>query len=283
MVFHRRLLARLRQANRLRRARAAKTRRLIRTRSVQRRILGGLGVGLLTVLPIPGSRFAAAGLAARLGFGFLGRGAIRRGISRFAPQLGRFARTAARGGARAAGRAARGVGRGALRFTGLTPFNPLRLTGSIIGAGIVSASPRFRRSIREVPERLFGVGTSIGDKIEGREDPQSPAGLGGTPLGLILGALGLGAAGGLVAPKVIGAIKDKFGSQPFGILPAPSGISSISQPLGAVQPKEQPKEPEPPTMQPLSLPSIKITNKPEINIRFSKSKKFINQQVLIKQ
>jgi len=93
--------------------------------------------------------------------------------------------------------------------------------------------------------------------------------------GLVGGAAAAVAGAGLLVAK---AVKKKVKS----IIPSVSApiaavplITSIKEPLGAVQKPVSIQAPIP------KMPSIKITNKPEININFRKSKKFINQQVLI--
>ena len=261
MVFHRRLFRRVRR-------RARRVRQFFRRPKVKKFLLPA-AVGLLTVLPIPGSRVAAAGLLTRAG----GVAAARAALRKFAPRAGR-----------AISRAARRVGRGFLKVTGLAPFQPIRAGIATVAAGALIASPKLRRSVKEVPERLFRVGTQIGERIEERDVPKT--GLGGTPAGLLIGA-GLGLIGGALIPKVVGAIKSRRDrlAEPLGVLPSPAVLTPEAEPLGAVQPEPEEKEPEPVAMQPLTMPSIKITNKPQtnINIKFSKSRRFINQQVLIRK
>lgn len=273
MVFHRRFLRRARGG--VAAARAALRRRGRRVRSFFRRpkvkkFLLPATIGLLTVLPIPGSRVAAGGLLARAG----GVAAARALLRRFAPRIGR-----------AVGRAARGASRGALKVTGLAPFQPIRAGLATIAAGAVFASPKLRKAIARTPETLFGVGTGLGERIE--QDTSEKTGLAGTPAGLVgaavAGALGL-VAGGAVGAAVAGKIRERGErlAEPFGVSPL-SPLTPTTQPLGAVQPEV--KEPEPKAMEPLTMPSIKITNKPQnnINIKFSKSRRFINQQVLIRK
>lgn len=290
MVFHRRLLRRARRGiRRVVRGGRRGTRRFLRIRRrVIRRVRPFLlpaAIGLLTVAPIPGSRVAAAGLATRAGLGLLGRTAIRRFGRRALRRLrGRGARRLARRAARAVGRAGRSAGRGFLRFTGLAPFVPLRAGIATIAAGAIVASPKLRGSIARTPKTLFGFGTDIGGRIEGI-DPSEQQGFAGTPAGLLIGAglagLGAGLIGGAVIPKLL-ARGEKI-AEPFGVLPSPAGLTPISQPLGAVQP--EPKEEEPKAMEAFTMPSIKITNKPQtnINIKLSKTRRFINQQVLIRK
>lgn len=63
------------------------------------------------------------------------------------------------------------------------------------------------------------------------------------------------------------------GGAPAGLLPAPPSLTPTTQPLGAVQPPIEPRE---------ITPSITNTFNPTIDIRFSKRKQFINQQILIR-
>jgi len=257
MVFHRRLLRRVRR-------RARRVRSFFRRPKVKKALLPA-AIGLLTVLPVPGSRVAAAGLATRAGFGLVARGAIRR----FAPRVGR-----------AIGRVARGAGRGFLKFTGLAPFQPIRAGLATVATGALVASPKLRRSVAEVPQRLFGVGTGLGERIEDQPVPET--GLGGTPAGLLIGAGLAGLGLGVAAPAIAGAIKAR-GDVPLSLIPSTGILTPDTQPLGAAQPEVKEEEPKP--MEPLTMPSIKITNKPQnnINIKFSKSRRFINQQVLIRK
>jgi len=272
MVFHRKLFRRARGG--VAAARAALKRRGRKVRSFFRRpkvkkFLLPATIGLLTVLPIPGSRVVAGGLAARAG----GVAAARALLTRFAPRIGRAA-------VRVGGRAARGFA----KVTGLAPFQPIRAGLATVAAGAIVASPKLRRAIGRTPETLFGVGTGLGERIE--QDPTEKTGLGGTPIGLLVGAglagLGVGAIGAALLPKAAAAIKAR-GETPLGLIPSTGILTPDTQPLGAVQPEK--KEEVPKAMQPLTMPSIKITNKPQnnINIKFSKSRRFINQQVLIRK
>jgi len=77
----------------------------------------------------------------------------------------------------------------------------------------------------------------------------------------------------LRAPSIPSAVLPK------ALLPSLPSLTPRTEPLGAVE-KTVTTQPEEIVTTP--LPSIKITNKPEINISFRKSRKLINQQVLIK-
>lgn len=67
-------------------------------------------------------------------------------------------------------------------------------------------------------------------------------------------------------------------SAPIGATPVFPAISSITTPIGAVEKPTELEKAATPT------PSIKIVNKPQntVNVKFSKSKKFINQQINVK-
>ena len=194
-----------------------------------------------------------------------------------------------------------GTALGAARLTTLaigtarTLFGtPKRTALTVTGIGILQTSPKAREFVIEKLKDPTAAGREIGEIIE---DPSrlQPT-ITQTPkekilevvktAGLIGGAAAAAAAlvaaakrfGKIRAPVIptIGAIPSV--QLPTGILPAEPSISTKTQPLGAVQRPVEPK----PTARPLDLPKITINNNPEINIRFTKSRKFINQQVLIK-
>lgn len=182
---------------------------------------------------------------------------------------------------------------------------PKTLGGKVLGITVISAlttSPRLRKFVKtrfnpiktgqelgrivEDPSKLFpseitptGVGEKIKDVL--------------TTAGLIGGAAAAGVGAVILSKKFLGKLKGKGKSLLPGLIPAspiatlPLGASglpalaTIEQPLGAVQkPVAEEKEIAPMP----SIPPIKIINKPETNIdiRFSKKRSFINQQVLIK-
>jgi len=134
----------------------------------------------------------------------------------------------------------------------------------------------------EDPSKLFPKDTTAKGVREKIKDIAKTAGL--------IGGVAAATVGGVIlAKKGIEKVKSIIPSRspappsqitPFAILPAATPISSLTQPLGAVQ---KPVEEDKVTKAIPSIPSIKITNKPEINIKFSKSRKFINQQILVKQ
>jgi len=166
-----------------------------------------------------------------------------------------------------------------LRELFVRKLNPIS-SGRELGRIVEDPSKLFPKdtSTRGIKEKIFGIGKTAGI-------------IGG------VAAAGVGAA--ILGRKAVGKVRSLLPSgqkvPPTGtiqqfptsaltgaaVLPA---ISTGAQPLGAVQ---KPVAAEPPISKPptAAIPSIKITNKPQnnINIRFSKSRKFINQQVLVKQ
>jgi len=178
------------------------------------------------------------------------------------------------------------IGAGIVRFVA-----PKTLKGALIGAASVPvavgvlSTPTGKRIAKEVfdPRKGFERGKTLGAAKVGKStlgDFAAKAGL----VGLGVGAAAVGVKA--IAKKV----KEKAPSLPpvslpsFGKLPVPQVLPSsqvFAQPtLGAV---EQPKEKVVP-LETVGAKPTKIINtfKPEISIRFSKSKRFINQQNLIK-
>ena len=168
-------------------------------------------------------------------------------------------------------------------------------------ATVLAKSPRARGIVKTIfdPRETVKRGTGIAEFIE---DPAKAtrsltgattgekirAGL--KKAGVIGGVAAVVGAGAVGVAKVVKRLKKPkvpkipsgvipSGLPPIAFLPAPPSITSITAPIGAV---EKPIEQEilAPTA-PVSMPSIKITNKPSINISFRKSRRFINQQVLI--
>lgn len=166
--------------------------------------------------------------------------------------------------------------------------------------GLLASSPRIRKIITKTlsPKAQFERGKTIGGLVE---DPSKflPKEKTGKSVGERVKdiALTTGLIGGGVAAAVGGVVLAKKGltkvksllptgqaQQPvvtFQQIPALPSISTGAAPIGAVE-KPTPLEKEIAPMQ--VMPSIKITNKPQnnINIRFSKSRKFINQQLLVR-
>ena len=169
--------------------------------------------------------------------------------------------------------------------------------GGGTAAGLLKESPKARAFVKQKILSPEKTGKELGKFIEdpSRLKPKEDQTLGskvleaGKKAGLI-GAAGAAAVGGAaLVKKGLEKVKEKallpksipsIPSQalPHAILPAVPSITPSQQPLGAMQ-KEKPLEA---VSAPAAMPNIKITNKPEINISFKKSRKFINQQVLVK-
>lgn len=170
-----------------------------------------------------------------------------------------------------------------------------------LGAGILSVSPKAAKFISEKVLRPEKAGVFIGTAIE---DPSILRPKEITPIGVkekvietlkeggpiaAAGALGIG-VGALareLAKRIKGLKPGVAGLPGLPGLPGVPGVSLpaamapvISQPLG---PAKKP-EPEKEKLPVATLPSInnRIVFKPVIDIRFSKSHKFINQQLLIR-
>ena len=107
-----------------------------------------------------------------------------------------------------------------------------------------------------------------------------------------VGGLGVGVAAALLGSAALiskAAKRLKSGAPGLPGLPGLPGAPgvflpaavppTISQPFGAA---EKPTPEKPKEILQAKVPDIRIVNKPEINIRFSKSRKFINQQLLIR-
>lgn len=185
------------------------------------------------------------------------------------------------------------AGRVALR-AGKKLATPKGLILGTTAAGALTTSPKLRKAVLEVvsPVKIFERGRGVGKIVE---DPSKLIPKEKTARGIkekvigILKEAGPGAAAGaalaggalVVAKKarekVTGIIPS--GKLPAAILPAPPSITPTTQPLGAVK---QPVEAVPVAVEP--QPPVNITNtfNPSIKISFKKSRKFINQQLLIR-
>ena len=170
--------------------------------------------------------------------------------------------------------------------------------------GILLSSPKARAFAKARLTDPFGPGRVIGGIIE---DPSSVL-----PSGVAAGAPGgqqsffdklkdiLKRGGPLAAATALGvglvpvgrAALARFrerraaapliptGVPPTALLPSIPSLTPTTQPLGAVQKPIEEKELI--AAAPVAMPSIKITNKPQINISFRKSRRFINQQIFVK-
>jgi len=225
-----------------------------------------------------------SGVRRRGGFRELGRQFLFGvpGVQQFTVPFG-AARTQA---ARLAGLGLRGVGR-LTRFAALRPRRTLGLVVGVPAAAAVVTSPFGRRIIKGTidPRETFRrtkEGLEILEDPKGffdrfKQDPQALAEA-IRRAGLVGGVAALG-AGALVAGS---AVRERIRrARSIGVLPlAPTAVTSR-----ALAPVRQPPVEEPVVVEPMPQPKpITIRNvfKPSVDIRFSKSKKFINQQVLVK-
>ena len=168
--------------------------------------------------------------------------------------------------------------------------------GTGLASGILTTSERARKLAKEKILDPTAIGIGIGQLIEdpGKLIPKdtTPAGVGvkvkeillsagliGGVAAAVVGGVTLGKAALEKIPKIsLPKKKETAQEPPLALLPAPSSLTPTTQPLGAVQ---QPVK-EKPIVQ--AQPPINITNtfNPSIKISFKKSRKFINQQLLIR-
>lgn len=180
----------------------------------------------------------------------------------------------------------RGLGRG---FFG----TPKRAFLTATGIGILQTSPKARTFLKEKLRDPTAGGRILGGVIE---DPsqlfptaaESPFGRVGE-FAKRAGIVGAGAALAAGAVATVQRFRERRAARaavipsavlPTGILPATPSLTPRTEPLGAVE-KETPVPISPPPLRDIPRP-IKITNKPQINISFRKSRRFINQQVLVR-
>lgn len=179
-----------------------------------------------------------------------------------------------------------------LRGTGRTFFGSFgRGFATLTGIGILTESARARRFAKRRVLDPTRTGRELGKLIEDPSQlfPTQERTTGekvkefAQKAGLIGGAAALG-AGAISAVRRFreGRKETSIPSAvlPTAILPALPSLTPRTQPLGAA---EKPIEAADEIMAaPIAMPSIKITNKPQINISFRKSRSFINQQLLLK-
>jgi len=163
------------------------------------------------------------------------------------------------------------------RFVGGIIAKPVRAIGTtaagLVGTGVLLTSPLARERVKEAPKTALEFGKKVGRELEKpKKERELTIGEGLKKAGIV---------GGVVAAVVGGAkiVKEKITKEkvldPQDIIKV-TPIEDITKPLGAVEkPKPVPKEKVQPT-------SIKNTFNPTIDIRLSKSRKFINQQVIVK-
>lgn len=180
-------------------------------------------------------------------------------------------------------------------LAGLAGAAPLAVIGTIAGVSTLLGALRIPTIKKQIARTLTGekgeaLGAIIADpskllpKEKGIKETAADI---AKKAGLLAGTAALVGGGIVAGKKVVEKIKEVklpkiTPSQiaPAALLPSVPALTPITQPLGAVQPTPTPKEIVP--VQPITMPSIKIMNKPEINIRFSKSRRFINQQILVR-
>jgi len=185
------------------------------------------------------------------------------------------------------------IGLGLLRGTGRTFFGTFgRSFSTLTGIGILTTSPLARGFLARRLRDPTRTGREIGKLIEDPSKllPEGEETTGGKfrdileRAGLVGGAAVLGAAGISAVQRFRERRQEQavIPSQAFpsAILPAQPSLTPRTQPLGAAEKEVEPEAILP--VEPIKLPSIKITNKPQINISFRKTRRFINQQVLIK-
>jgi len=184
-----------------------------------------------------------------------------------------------------AGRIVVGAGRRVGRFAERRPFTTFFTIPTAVSA--LAVSPTLRKAVSPIRR-----GKAIGAAVE---DPQTflqkvagffsgagqivketapvivPAAIVGAA---IIGGRRLARRARDRRPAAIPTAQLPIAALPVGVAP----VSVRTTPLGAVTPTEKPVAEEKVKKAP---PSIRITNKPQINIRFSKSRKFINQQILV--
>jgi len=152
--------------------------------------------------------------------------------------------------------------------------------------GVLQTSPKARKGAKFLldPTRRLKGGQVIGEVIEEPKSLLERIGVIGKEVIAPVAVVGALTAGGLaVAKKIKG--RTKVPSIPTI---SPVGIALPSAPLPTVepfapvkQPEEAPSELIPEKVTP--MPSIKNIFKPKVNIKISKTKRFINQQVVVKQ
>jgi len=196
--------------------------------------------------------------------------------------VGITAGTIALGGAPIVGRAALRTGKAFIPKTALGKI----ATGvsGLFGAGVLIASPKARRAVRAAPRRILGTGLGVGRQIEAGV-PFSLRDVGKAAAGA--GIAGAAVAGGLaVAGAIKGRAKKVKGvveRVPDVIAGTPSIVTTALEPLGpVVQPAVEVPVAVEAIPKPMKPVTIKNIFKPSVDVRFSKSKRFINQQNLIR-
>ena len=169
-----------------------------------------------------------------------------------------------------------------------------------LGTGLASGILTSARARKFAKQKVLDP-TAIGIGIAGIiEEPSKLIPTDKTPAGVKEKILEIGKAAGLIggtAAALVGGValgkkalekfpkpffpkaKETPGEPPVALLPAPPSITTTTQPLGAVQQVKEPIPEAPPMQQPINITN---TFNPSIKISFKKSRKFINQQLLIR-
>ena len=157
-----------------------------------------------------------------------------------------------------------------------SPIKTIGITSlGLVSTGVLLESPIIRKKVVEAPRSALEFGKKVG---RGVEKPEKNG------VTISEGLKKAGIAGGIIAAVVGGAkiIKDKKAKVPKtvipeAIMPTPFVLTPDTQPVGAVK-----KPAEVPAVKPQKPVTIKNTFNPTIAVRFSESRKFINQQILVK-
>lgn len=213
--------------------------------------------------------------------------------------LGATLATLLSGGA-AAGLLARGITRGIPKATlavgkAVVPKTPRGIILTTAGVGALTTSPTLRSLLD--PRKIFQRGREVGRIVE---DPsklipkeQTARGIKEKVVDIFkeagpAAAVGAALAGGAVvaAKKVKSLIPGLPGApgkptaESFSVLPTQVS-PTIAEPLGPAK-KPEPEKPLEEIKPVAVMPTIKNIFKPSIDIRFSKKRTFINQQLLIR-
>lgn len=180
------------------------------------------------------------------------------------------------------------------------PVGGLKAAGlTALGLGIAKTSPKARKFVVQKIKDPTAGGRFIGEQIEniGKDNLPRDKSLGekikeGAKKAGIIGAItagGIGAA--VVGKKIIEKVKKAKVPKISEIIPGVAAAPALAQLPQSITPQLQPLGPaeKPPKEEKVvavapTMPSItnKIRVAPEINIRFSKRRTFINQQILVK-
>jgi len=205
----------------------------------------------------------------------------------------------------AAGKLALGTVKGVGRsFVGKTPVGTfLKVTGGLFAGATILESSRAKGFIatRLNPTGIISSGTEFGKIID---DPglllptvvpdDTSATLQniletvkdlGTKVGILGGVAAAGVGATVLGKQVFKKVR-RVAAAPRAPPPPPTVLAAAPLVAGALPSATTLQQPLGPVQKPTkvekAVPSIKITNKPEINISFRKTRKFINQQVLVK-